>query len=171
VRYEVEGPMGDTRSVEVIGEGFDPGDKAASKATTMARKAMLTDLLHIADGDDPDRDARPEQAPAKKAAAKSTSRRPEGTRRTTRPAATARPSQGQGAADAGPSAAPGGPELPGQEVARVFGIPKGTVLKDARRIAEARGLPLPQRIEAIDPALAEALTDEYQAALATEEPY
>jgi hypothetical protein len=170
VRYRIVGPMGDSLEVETTGEGFDPGDKAASKATTMARKAMLLDLLHIAAGDDADRAGAPAEEPPRKAAAKSAARRTEGQRRTTRPAAAARPPQGETAADPG-SAAPGGPELPAQEVARVFGIPKGQVLKDARRIAEARGLPLPQRIEAIDAAMAEALTDEYQAALATEEPY
>lgn len=44
----------------VIGEGFDVGDKAASKAHTMAWKRAVLDLFKIADGhDDPDRSGPP----------------------------------------------------------------------------------------------------------------
>jgi len=166
VRYRIVGPMGDTMEVETTGEGFDPGDKAASKATTMARKAMLLDLLHIAAGDDADRAGPPaeQERPQGRQGGSSTRKATTTARRAPRPA-TPKP-----APDAGPSAAPG-PELPGPAVSRVFGIPKVTVLKDARRIAGARGLPLPQRIEAIDPALAEALVAEYQQALADEPSY
>lgn len=49
VVYRVYGPEGDSIKVgPVPGEGYDPGDKAASKAMTMAYKAALLQVLHIA---------------------------------------------------------------------------------------------------------------------------
>lgn len=62
VRFRFYGPRGDYVDAVTVGEGFDPGDKAASKAHTMAYKTALIEVLQIADGDDAERDHHPDAA-------------------------------------------------------------------------------------------------------------
>lgn len=67
-------PGGEKIAVTTLGEGWDYGDKAVSKAQTMALKTALTQLLLIGDPEDPDggsvvaeaprRAQAPRQAPA-----------------------------------------------------------------------------------------------------------
>ena len=66
VRYTFVGPAGDQLTATVLGEGLDNGDKAVSKAMTMAYKVALLQALQIADAEtDPDATTPPEQsAPA-----------------------------------------------------------------------------------------------------------
>lgn len=47
---------------EGIGQGFDPGDKALSKAQTQGRKYALLLALNISTGDDPEKDAATDRA-------------------------------------------------------------------------------------------------------------
>lgn len=62
VEYLFVGPRGDSLSAVVLGEGLDNGDKAVSKAMTMAYKAALLQALQIADADtDPDATSPPAQ--------------------------------------------------------------------------------------------------------------
>lgn len=62
VEYLFVGPRGDSLSAVVLGEGLDNGDKAVSKAMTMAYKSALLQALQIADTDtDPDASTPPEQ--------------------------------------------------------------------------------------------------------------
>lgn len=62
VEYLFVGPRGDSLSAVVLGEGLDNGDKAVSKAMTMAYKVALLQALQIADADtDPDASTPPEQ--------------------------------------------------------------------------------------------------------------
>lgn len=60
VRFRFYGPRGDYVDAVTVGEGFDPGDKAASKAHTMAYKTALIEVLQIAEGDDAEADEHPE---------------------------------------------------------------------------------------------------------------
>jgi len=60
VRFRFYGPRGDWLDAVTVGEGFDPGDKAASKAHTMAFKTALIQVLQIADGDDAEATDNPE---------------------------------------------------------------------------------------------------------------
>lgn len=58
VRYTFVGPEGDTLVVEVPGEAFDSGDKAYSKAMSVAfRTALLQTLALPTDEKDPDADS------------------------------------------------------------------------------------------------------------------
>ena len=63
VRYTFVGPGGDQLTATVLGEGLDNGDKAVSKAMTMALKVALLQALQIADAEtDPDATTPPEQS-------------------------------------------------------------------------------------------------------------
>lgn len=65
VEYVFVGPAGDSLTAVVLGEGLDNGDKAVSKALTMAYKSALLQCLQIADAEsDADATTPPEQAPA-----------------------------------------------------------------------------------------------------------
>lgn len=65
VEYRFYGPRGDFIPAEVFSEGQDNGDKATSKAMTMAYKSCLLQALQIADADsDPDATTPPERSPA-----------------------------------------------------------------------------------------------------------
>lgn len=69
VQYDFVGPAGDVLTAVVIGEGLDNGDKAVSKAMTMAYKVALLQALQIGDGtNDPDAESPPEQPSASTAA-------------------------------------------------------------------------------------------------------
>lgn len=62
VEYTFTGPAGDQLHAVVVGEGLDNGDKAVSKAMTMAYKVALLQALQIADADtDADATSPPEQ--------------------------------------------------------------------------------------------------------------
>lgn len=55
VRYTFYGPLGDERPVEVPGEAIDYGDKAVTKAMSVAWRTALIQALNIPTGDpDPD---------------------------------------------------------------------------------------------------------------------
>ncbi len=51
-----DGDSGETRSLNMLGEGTDQGDKASYKAATGAEKYALLKLFMISTGDDPERD-------------------------------------------------------------------------------------------------------------------
>lgn len=56
IRFRVYGPAGDWFDVEGAGEAYDSGDKATPKASTVAWRTVLLQLLHIPT-DDPDPDS------------------------------------------------------------------------------------------------------------------
>lgn len=168
VEWAIIGPQGDvlTPAPVTVGEGFDGGDKAASKAATMAFKTMLLPTLQIADGyDDPDTSAAGEPSGRQRSVERARVT-PTAHRAQRRPEAPRRPAAGHnGASTTTPAPKPEG-ESPGEEVARVFGYTTTRVLVDARRTADQLGLALPTRITDIDPVVAEALATGYQQALA-----
>jgi hypothetical protein len=47
VRFTIYGPKGDTMPAEVLGEGFDSGDKSGSKAQSIALRTLYTNGLAI----------------------------------------------------------------------------------------------------------------------------
>jgi ERF superfamily protein len=68
VRYVFHGPAGDHLDAVVVGEAIDSGDKAASKAMSVALRTMLIQVFAIPVGDrDPDHDSyeRAEPDPAR----------------------------------------------------------------------------------------------------------
>lgn len=72
VTYRLTARDGSWVEAEGLGEGHDFGDKAVSKATTMAQKMMLGHTFAIAYDDDPDGDTVQQPAPRAKAAARAT---------------------------------------------------------------------------------------------------
>lgn len=55
VRFTIYGPTGDTMPAEVLGEGFDTGDKSGSKAQSIALRTLLLNGLAI-QTNEPERD-------------------------------------------------------------------------------------------------------------------
>jgi hypothetical protein len=55
VRFTIHGPKGDTMLAEVLGEGFDNGDKSGSKAQSIALRTLLLNGLAI-QTNEPERD-------------------------------------------------------------------------------------------------------------------
>jgi hypothetical protein len=68
VRYTFWSPAGDCIEAVTTGEGFDPGDKAASKAMSMAYKYALLQVLCISDAevDEADASSAPDPQPARR---------------------------------------------------------------------------------------------------------
>lgn len=172
VDWTITGPLGDSMAATTIGEGFDPGDKAASKAMTMAWKSLLLVLLQIADGyDDTDADDQPRPEPSGRAEGEPD----DGRRRTTGPPVGPRRASRRPAAPAAPSGpdpayvappAPEGGECPGAELARVFGVKSGQVLIDARKKADLLGVTMPSKLLDVDQVVAEHLATDYMTAQA-----
>lgn len=81
--WRITGPAGDSFTVEVLSEGSDHGDKATSKASTMAQKTFVQKSLHIATQDEADPDGQTvENAPeTHREGAGTTQRRSAGTRK------------------------------------------------------------------------------------------
>jgi hypothetical protein len=63
VDWRIYGGGGDYIDAQTMGEGTDAGDKATSKAQTMALKYLLWPALAVAENADPDGDAPPDTSP------------------------------------------------------------------------------------------------------------
>jgi len=72
VTWEIRGVDGGVITAQTLGEGTDAGDKATSKAQTMAFKYLLWPSLAIAENEDPDGETVEESAPERKSLAPST---------------------------------------------------------------------------------------------------